>query len=138
MRKLLIAFSLALLIFSCNDDDVSNDNDNNNENGIKEDPTFTVTYQLDAPIAKPPDFKPTHELLGDLPVDNNKYKSGDTVTVLSTDIKLKEIATGEINRIFDCWGSLDFKDKSFWIPGDEFTIEKNVIFYATAKYYFGD
>ena len=137
MRKLLIAFSLALLLFSCNDDDVNNDN--NNDNGIKEDPTFTVTYQLDAPgVIYPPNVPITHEPIGSFPVDNNKYKSGDTVTVLSTDIKLKEIATGKITHEFDCWFTFDFKDKSFWLPGDEFVIENNVIFSITSKPYFED
>jgi hypothetical protein len=128
MKNLFIIVTIAFLFICCNNDDVDNN---------KEEPTFTVTYNLNVPVPPslipPPD--PNYEVIGSLPVDTNKYKSGDTVTLLPTDIKIKKIDTNEIYSVFGHWFVMIMKNNrpngyiDVTNPGDEFVIQSDIYIY---------
>jgi len=92
MRKILFPLLILSIILSMSNCKEDTDGDNGTENGEKGEQTYTVTYQLNSPVPPSiPGMKPTYdvEAVGGLPVDNNKYKSGDTVTLLPLPEQLK-------------------------------------------------
>jgi len=127
MKKIFIAYSLALLLLSCNTDD---DMDNNNDSGIQTDPTFTVTYAI-RPSNDPPavgQYMYDIELVGELPIDDNKYKSGNTVTLMPINFQLKDKGTDTLITHPFKWvviGTTEFIGELN--PDDEFIIKEDTI-----------
>jgi hypothetical protein len=139
MRKTLIPVLLLCIISIMSNCKEDTDNENNGtDSGNKDEQTYTIIYQLNSPVPPSiPGMKPSYdvEAVGGLPIDNNKYKSGDTVTLLPLPEQLKYK-----NTIDDMFVTMPYKwvifeniNKNYnrigdvFNSGDNFIIHNNTI-----------
>ena len=122
MKRLILILSIVLLLLSC-------------DNGNMDEPTFTVTYSDGSDLIDLPQNS-LLEIIGAYPVDNTKYKTGDIVILMDSDLKIRDKTTLEIEKVFCNWFSFDYGDVH---AGDTIIVkEKNIIFYPVFSTYWPD